>query len=96
MKFMDFFNALIFLLILLILLVSIKADFFFLIFGLVLLIFFVISLFFMSPLEIISSVISFIVLNPIGLVLLFVPLIISLLSKFLKKYVNFRDISEEN
>jgi len=93
---MDFFNALIFLLILLILLVSIKADFFFMIFGLVILIFFVISLFFMSPFEIIISVMSFIILNPAGILLLFVPLIIGFLNKFLKNYVNSRKNIEEN
>jgi len=87
---MDFFNSLIFLLILLILLVSIRADFFFLIFGLVVLIYFVVSLFFMSPLEIIISMLSFIVLNPAGLLLLFIPIIISIINKFLKNYLKYK------
>jgi len=50
----------------------------------------------MSPLEIIISVITFIFLNPIGVLILFVPLIISFLNKFLKNYVNLRKNNEEN
>ena len=90
---MDFFNSLIFLLILLMLLVSIKADFFFIIFGLVILFYVVISLFLMGPYEILFSVVSFIFLNPIGFTIIFIPLIINYIYRFLSKYFkSIRDL----
>ena len=83
---MDFFNSLIFLIILLLLLVSIKADFFFIIFGLVIFCYVIISLFLMDPYEIFFSIVSFIFLNPIGFTIIFIPLIINYVYKFLSKY----------
>ena len=87
---MDFFNSLIFLLILLMLLVSIKADFFFIIFGLVIFFYVIISLFLVSPSEIFFSVVSFIFLNPIGFTIIFIPLVINYVHKFLNKYFKSR------
>ncbi|MBA7531261.1 hypothetical protein ES705_23472 [subsurface metagenome] len=93
---MDFFNSLIFLLILLMILVSIKADFFFIIFGLVILFYVIIKLFLMDPYEILSSVVSFIFLNPIGFTIIFIPLIINYIHKFLSKYFKSRRDLERN
>ena len=87
---MDFFNSLIFLIILLLLLVSIKADFFFIIFGLVIFYYVIISLFLMDPYEIFFSVVSFIFLNPIGFTIIFIPLIVNYVYKFLSKYFKSR------
>lgn len=84
---MDFFNSLIFLLILLLLLVSIKADFFFILFGLVIFCYVIISLFLMDPYEILFSVVSFIFLNPIGFTIIFIPLVVNYIHKFLSKYI---------
>lgn len=93
---MDFFNSLIFLLILLMILVSIKADFFFIIFGLVILFYVIIKLFLMDPYEILFSVVSFIFLNPIGFTIIFIPLIINYIHKFLSKYFKSRRDLERN
>jgi len=82
---MKFLDAVFFLMILLVLLSSIKVDLFFLLFGTAVLLFFIVQLFFQEPLEIILDLIDFIFLNPLGFILLFVPLIISTIHNFFKK-----------
>jgi hypothetical protein len=58
------------------------------VFGTVVLLYFIIQLFFMDPIEIIFSIGRFFLLNPIGLLILFVPLIIYALNQGLKKKDN--------
>ena len=82
---MQFLDSLLFLLILLVLLWSIKADLFFVVFGFAILLFFLIQLFFMQPLDILLSIVNFMFLNPAGFILLFIPLIISLIKYVIKK-----------
>jgi hypothetical protein len=54
----------------------IKADLFFMIFGTVVLFFFLFQLFFMDPIEILFSIGVFFMQNPFGVLILFIPLII--------------------
>jgi hypothetical protein len=82
---MQFLDSLLFLLILLVLLWSIKADLFFVVFGFAILLFFLIELFFMQPLEILLSIINFMFLNPTGFILLFIPFIIAFIKHVVKK-----------
>lgn len=76
---MEFLDSLFFLIILLVLLWSVKADLFFVVFGFAVLIYFLFQLFFIDPLEILFSIASFLLLNPAGFILLFIPSIISIL-----------------
>ncbi|MFX1419324.1 MAG: hypothetical protein ACFE9N_10430 [Promethearchaeota archaeon] len=85
---MDFVNSLFFLLLILALLWVIKLDLFFMVFGTVVLLYFIIQLFFMDPIEIFFSIGSFFLLNPFGVLILFVPLIIYALNLGLKKKDN--------
>lgn len=73
---MNFLNSLLFLLLLLAFLWTIKADLFFMIFGTVILLYFITQMFFMDPLEILFSVGEFFLLNPFGVFILFIPLMI--------------------
>jgi hypothetical protein len=82
---MEFLDSLLYLTILLVLLWSVKADLFFVVFGFAVLIFFLFQLFFIDPLEIIFSIVSFILLNPAGFLLFFIPSIISILKYIIKK-----------
>lgn len=85
---MDFINSLLFLLLLLLLIWTIKADFFFMVLGTVILLYFLFQLFFMDPLEIIFSIRDYFLINPSGVLILFIPLIISGVSHLLKKFSN--------
>lgn len=82
---MEFLDSLLFILILLILLWTIKADFFFIIFGIASFLYFLIVLFSYNPLEIILSIFNFIFSNPLGLVIFFIPIIIYSIAKNIKK-----------
>lgn len=73
---MNFLNSLVFLGLLLSFFWIIKADLFFMIFGIVLLLYFVISSFFVDPLEILFSIGQFIFTHPLGILILFIPLLI--------------------
>ncbi len=87
---MKFLDAIVFLIILLVLLASIKADLFFLLFGTAVFLFFIIQFFFQNPFEIIVKLIEFILLNPLGFILLFIPLIISIIDYSIKKVKNIK------
>lgn len=73
---MDFLNSLLFLLLLLAFVWIIKADLFFMIFGTVILLYFIIQMLFMDPLEVLFSIGGFLLLNPFGFIILFVPLLV--------------------
>lgn len=82
---MEFLDSLFFLVILLLIIWSIKADLFFVIFGFAVFMFILFQLFFMNSLDIIISISNFILFNPFGFFLLFIPLIISIIKYFLEK-----------
>jgi hypothetical protein len=74
-----------FLLLLVAFLWVIKADIFFMVFGTVVLMYFLIMLFFMDPLEVLLSTFEFILLNPLGILILIIPLVIYLIFHWSKK-----------
>lgn len=89
---MEFLDSLLFLIILLVIIWSIKSDLFFVVFGFAVFIFILFQLFFTNPFEIIVSISSFILLNPFGFFLLFIPLIISTTKYLLEKLYHRNDI----
>ena len=87
---MNIENSLFFLLIIISFIWVIKADFFFMIFGTVILLYFLILLFFMEPFDIIISAGHFFLLNPFGVLILFIPLIIHGIHQGIRKLKNFK------
>lgn len=85
---MNLDESIFFILFILILLWFIKADFFFIILGIAAFLFFLIIYFSKSPLEIILSILNFLFLNPLGLLLIFIPLILYLVREQIKKHLN--------
>jgi len=82
---MQFLDSLLFLIILLVIIWSIKADLFFVIFGFAIVIFILFQFFFMDPFNILISISNFILFNPFGLFLLFIPLIVSIFKYIFEK-----------
>lgn len=82
---MEFIESILFLLLILLIITSLKANFFLFLCGSAIFLFFIIQLFFLSPIEIFSIVINSVLFNPIGLFILFCPLIIDTLIKNFKK-----------
>jgi hypothetical protein len=82
---MNFLNSLLFLGLLLSFFWIIKADLFFMIFGMALLLYFVINSFFVDPFEILFTIGQFIFTQPLGLLILFIPLIIYGIDKGIQK-----------
>ncbi|MFX1326296.1 MAG: hypothetical protein ACFE8N_15205 [Promethearchaeota archaeon] len=85
---MNLLDSVVFLLLLIAFLYVIKADLFFMIFGTVVLLYFLILLFFMDPLEILFATIEFIFLNPFGFIIIFIPLVTYIFLQKLKKKKN--------
>ncbi|MBY8992343.1 MAG: hypothetical protein KGD58_16475 [Candidatus Lokiarchaeota archaeon] len=81
---MNFEDSLVFLLFLIAFLWGIKADIFFMIFGTVVLIYVLVLLFFMDPIEILIDTIEFVFFNPFGLLVVCVPLFFYGILQFLK------------
>lgn len=67
---------------------TIKADIFFMIFGTVILLYFLFQLFFVDPLEIVFSVGEFFLINPFSVLILFIPLIIHGIHQGIRKLRN--------
>lgn len=85
---MEFFDSVLFIFFILILLWLIKADFLFLILGIAAFLYFLIILFSENPLQITFSILNFLFMNPLGLFLIFVPLILYILKEGVKKYLS--------
>lgn len=83
---MKFLDAIFFLIIISVLLWSIKVDLFFTIFSTVILLYIIIQLFFMNPIDVLSSLMNFLFLNPSGFFFLLIPFITALFHYFIKKY----------
>ena len=82
---MNLQNSLLFLFLLVSFLWVLKADLIFMIFGTAVLIYIMIQLFFMDPVEIIISTGQFFLINPFGILILFIPLIIHGINYGIKK-----------
>lgn len=81
---MQFLGALIFLIFLLILLWYVKADFFFILFGIAVYFYILLRIFSIRPFDVFDSVAEFVIAYPIGLFLLVLPIIIYILYNFIK------------
>jgi len=88
---MEFFDSLIFLLILIIFLLAIKADFIFLIFGAVVLLYFILELSSMNTLEIFFSIIDYMIMSPFWLLILIFPMIIYGIFILIRKYKRIKN-----
>jgi hypothetical protein len=82
---MEFAESILFLLLILLLITSLKANIFLFLCGSAIFLFFIIQLFFLSPIQILAIVINSLLFNPIGLFILFWPLIFDILIRNLKK-----------
>jgi hypothetical protein len=82
---MEFYDSILFVFFILILLWVIKADFFFLIFGIAAFLYFLILLFAENPLIIIVSTLQFIISNPLGIILIFIPLFLYVIMKIIRR-----------
>jgi hypothetical protein len=87
---MDFTDSVIFLFFLLLYLSTIKSNTFFFIFGAAIYLFLLIQLFFFDPLEILLSLSNYFLFNPLGFVLLLIPVVINLI------YQSLRHIFDSN
>ena len=79
------FASILFLVFLLILLWNVKSDFFFILFSIAVFLYIIIRLLIKNPLKIIDETILFIISNPLGLIILILPLGLYALYSYFKK-----------
>lgn len=82
---MNFLNSLFFLIVLLFLVWNIKAELFYMIFGIFVFLYIISLLFLVDPLEIIIRTLLFMCFNPLGIITLFIPIIIYGIHQSIKK-----------
>jgi hypothetical protein len=82
---MLFYDLLFFLVLLLALIYAIKADLLFMILGTTIIIFLIFELFLISPLEVFTSLLKFIISNPLGLLVALIPLVVASINYLIKK-----------
>lgn len=82
---MEFADSLIFLLLIILFVSSLKSNSFLIVFGSAVFLYFILNLFSFSPIEILNLVIRHILFNPIGFFILFSPLIVDTVVRFIKK-----------
>ncbi len=83
---MDFVQSVIFLFLIVLFLSMLKSNIFLLVFGAVIFIYFILQLFSFDPIEILTITMNNILINPLGLVLLIIPLTIDSLIRIIKKF----------
>ena len=88
---MEFLSSLVFLYVIIFFLWTIKADFFFVIFTAVVFLYLIIGFFTKSPLRLFFEIIKFIIENPLGLVLLILPLTSYLLSNVIQNIIHSKE-----
>jgi hypothetical protein len=88
---MNLLNSMLFLLLLLGFFWIIKADLFFMVFGTVVMLYFIIQSLFVDPLSVIFAIGQFILTNPFGLLILFIPLLLYGLDQRIRKMRNSRE-----
>jgi len=88
---MLFFDLIFFLVLLLALIWSIKADLLFMILGTVIVIFLIFQLFLINPLEVFTSLLLFVFSNPLGLLIALIPLIVASINYLTKKRRSDKD-----
>jgi len=87
---MEYFEAFVFMMILLVYISTLKANTFLIVFGTTVFLFLYMLLFYLDPIEILSVFLNNIFSNPLGFFLLLVPLIIDGLYKGLRKLLIFK------
>jgi len=90
---MLFFDLIFFLILLLALIWAIKADLLFMILGITIILFLIFQLFLINPLDVFSSLLLFIISNPLGLLIALIPLIVVSIKYVIKK-LRFDKIDE--
>lgn len=83
---MDFVQSVIFLFLIVLFLSMLKSNIFLLVFGSTIFIYFILQLFSFDPIEILTIAMNDILINPVGLVLLIIPLTIDSLIRIIKKF----------
>ena len=82
---MRFADSIIFLIIIILFISSVKSNFFLIVFGSAIFMFFIFHLLSFSTLEILTSVIHYIIFNPIGFLILSIPVVIDTFYRVFKK-----------
>jgi len=82
---MEFADSLIFLFIIILFISSVKSNFFLIVFGSAIFMFFILHLFSFSSIEILVLVVQYIIFNPIGFFILSIPLIFDIVIRIVKK-----------
>jgi hypothetical protein len=83
------FASIIFLIFIMVLLWNIKSDFFFIVFGVAAFLYILIELLVEDPFKILLKVIEFVILNPLGLIILFLPIFCYLLYNYISRIRSF-------
>ncbi len=87
---MEYIESFLFLILLLVYISTLKANTFIIIFSASVYLFLIFQLFYLNPIEIISSLISKLLRNPYGFILLVIPLIIDTVYKGLRGLIAFK------
>lgn len=82
---MEFADSLIFLLLIILFVSSLKSNSFLIVFGSAVFLYFILNLFSFSPIEILTLVIRHILFNPIGFFILCFPLMLDTVVRLIKK-----------
>lgn len=90
---MLFFDLIFFLILLLALIWAIKADLLFMILGITIIVFLIFQLFLINPVDVLTSLLLFIISNPLGLLIVLIPLIVASINYIIKK-LRFDRINE--
>ena len=81
---MNFTESILFLLIIVLFSSALKSNTFFIVLGAAIYLFFILQLASFNPIEILEAIANHIVFNPLGLLILFIPLILNAFFDFLK------------
>ncbi len=81
---MNFAESILFLLMIVLFLSSLKSNTFFIVFGAAIYLFFILQLASFDPIEILEKIAKYIVFNPLGILILFIPLMLNAFFNYLK------------
>ena len=87
---MEYIESFIFLILLIVYISTLKANTFVIIFSTAIYLFLIFQLFYLNPIEIFSNLLSNLLRNPYGFILLIIPLLIDVLYKGLRGLIAFR------
>lgn len=87
---MEYIESFLFLILLLVYVSTLKTNTFIIIFSTAIYLFLIFQLFYLNPIEIFSSLLTNLLRNPYGFILLIIPLIIDVLYKGLRGLIAYR------